>query len=120
MKIKISKQRMLEIIQEEVLLSEGTMPSAEPVNIVSPHNSEDRSYQHLEDKQEQTVIDKLKEVWLNWGDDEHPYWHELKEFIEQYEPLDHEGMECEQAHPMETHDAWVDASVEGKREMEGQ
>jgi len=108
---------MVEIIQEEVKLAEITMPVHEPVNITSPHESEDTEYQDLEDEQEGTMLRKLKEMWLNWGDDEHPYYGDLKEFIEQYEPLDHEGQECEEAHPYETHEAWVDASMESKREM---
>tara|TARA_Y100000034_G_scaffold64311_3_gene77773 strand:+ start:2127 stop:2486 length:360 start_codon:yes stop_codon:yes gene_type:complete len=118
MRVKITKERMLEIIQEEVKLAEITMPVHEPVNITSPHEPEDRSYERLEDEQERVMLDKLKEMWLNWSDDDHPYYHELKEFIEQYEPVEHEGQECEEAHPYETHESWVDASMEGKREME--
>ena len=111
---------MREIIAEEVQLAENIMPGHAPVNVTSPHEPEDREHEHLEDQQDQSIIDQLKEMWLNWGDDEHPYYHDLKEFIEQYQPLDHEGQECEEAHPYETHDSWVDASMTGKREMEGE
>jgi hypothetical protein len=137
--MKITKERLFEIIKEEVLTESGGVAgnfggvaSSLGAQRADSNDSPDHDLYGPQQTAEDNFVGILNDIGHmldTWQNQKYPsdearyvsYFEDLQGLVEQYDPCAHRNQKCEEAHPNQSHEECIEVTInnslyEGKKE----